>query len=1802
MPFEDNYEEDLVPRIRDLIDGYSKNSILKEYLQNADDSGATELTVTFDKRTFSSLEGSVFQASMGPSLVISNNATFAEKDFRAIVKISAQGKVEDPNSTGRFGQGFSSSFSVSDHPSFVSNGRAYWFDVLKIAVAKGQEKSIQGWYLKEDKEEIDSWLQTFSFNETLVGTTFRLPLRTESTANIGNISHEIFKFDDFLKWCREWKAGSSGMLFLRHVQKLTLQEIDENGDQIVHCCISTDNVSEIKTISDTIQREFNSGLIEICNEWKTSERTLPMFKYNHEFQVRSYDRLSKKFREKKEKWAVVNGIFRGENDCLIDQAIKVLTISPNPRKVLPWAGVAVQINENNVVKKVDSSQLFTFLPLPMTSKYPVHIHGWFDLNPKRTEITNDGDGHDKEILVHWNNLLFEEAIGKAWAYLIDFVKESCPSTTYYALWPKTSRDDFDEPIIKGFYQKMLNLKCLNVKGKDSQFWASPQADIYHLPRCSQELKIALNEHFSTLSPAPPMHVLEEFEKINNEITTITPGFVRNYLTEQAAKLALPVSFDNLSIDMLSKLEWFKEVFVYCAEANETNDYKLVEGLPLELNLAGKVDYISSKRIVTTKPRLSIFKDNKELFVCKDLAEILSNAAVLPDCWLPHSLENYLIVLSSLIESYDKSDKLWLESVIDLVCSSGEDEIYLSNDKIKELKIVAETSGEFLSLGADNDAPFHYKSNEIVNIPIMKAAGMKVIAPEYLDLYKPLVQLKRHDFIKELKSNTLAQHLLYLPEEDYCFFEAVEVRDYIINILVQDLSWFADLSKKEKGYLYNMPFLVTDNGNIISKNSSKQLYLPAGFNAPEHISNLNGKFEIIDVETDKHRELYLKMGFVEQTAKNYMSKVILPFIASNPAADDVINISKWLANNWDELVQDLTEAEVNDVLDSLSSTQFVIDNGNTLNYAYNYYHPDFYSSLPKGLQDSDFKPHTFEDKLTQDNWIRLLDKLGISKIIIPQHIVSMVTSISQSSDVVKSIELLNYISNHFECFEEMKFNNRPLFSCMSELDWIAVEQREDKVLSPEKVFRPLDKPKNLILSSDFKKAGGVFYRISSKIKLGKKDEHGDFSEFKIAKKIGILTSLPIDAVFNSFNRLRYLNASGDRIHENVIDYAKEFYRYLGRNAQVHPTLIPETVTEQSLIIKGNWLSSQKVFQQPIKLTGIFSWGELLENEASDSNLAEGLKKLGVMEKPSFDYLINFMRDLPRGKKLDPQQLKDAKAILAELQDNFDNINTNDFPILSRTDKLFSAEQLYIKDIESYEASLNKNENLEFCQQQFKTLAEHIGVLSLAEYMTAELDPEKSIHADEENTELDKAIRASYFKTAILRLMHHEAKLSSDDTAHADIEHLLPKKLNLMDSLTINYSINDTWIYDDLTAVTFKDAQNKTLYILNQDDNEDICESIASFISDAADLGRDCFSIISRILRNELFSLEETKSLLDQKNIKSLPEEIVFEEDISLYEEPELAAEEVSGNDVEAEQSHYSHKDKENGELSKQPVFEVGNAESSIEDIPPPTTPKSDIDTSSSILGNQTRGSSGSGGKLSGTLSLNRGDMTEDKGRGSQGISLGQKSSMDIISPNDRKPVYVGKGKEATTDSHDKQEAFATEIGNRGEEYILENAKTYKLSPQNNMRKAPTNNKGFDIEEIDESGSTIRYIEVKTLSGPWGVGGVALTSSQLEFAQVNDNWVLFIVENINTVHPSVYVLDNPVQSANRYMFDSSWKQLSKDLSAKVENTPSTGDNYKLPDGIYEISEVISKGIFQKVKLKHIETKVESTRKFDQLWEKC
>jgi len=348
-PKMSKYKEDLIPRIRDLIDGYSSSSILKEYLQNADDSGATELVVTFDKKSYQNLKGTKYESAMGTSLLLANNSIFKEKDFDSIVQISAQGKSLDAGSTGRFGQGFSSSFSISDHPTFLSNNRIYWFDVLKTAVSKDESDDILHWE-DNDFNEITDWLNTFKvagFDDSTPykGTIFRLPLRCDN--NDSKISNEVFTFKNFLLWCDEWKDKAENLLFLRNIHTLTLQEIDKNGNKTVHLEIKTKNSEEIQNINNSIQAEFgDDGLIDICNRWKSSEIDLPLFSYHHNFSISYWNREEEQKENRDETWAVVNGLFRGENNSLIDNAIDVLQITPNPRKVLPWAGVALCLDMN----------------------------------------------------------------------------------------------------------------------------------------------------------------------------------------------------------------------------------------------------------------------------------------------------------------------------------------------------------------------------------------------------------------------------------------------------------------------------------------------------------------------------------------------------------------------------------------------------------------------------------------------------------------------------------------------------------------------------------------------------------------------------------------------------------------------------------------------------------------------------------------------------------------------------------------------------------------------------------------------------------------------------------------------------------------------------------------------------------------------------------------------------------------------------------------------------------------------------------------------------------------------------------------------------------------------------------------------------------------------------------------------------------------------------------------------------------------------------------------------------------------
>jgi hypothetical protein len=405
---------------------------------------------------------------------------------------------------------------------------------------------------------------------------------------------------------------------------------------------------------------------------------------------------------------------------------------------------------------------------------------------------------------------------------------------------------------------------------------------------------------------------------------------------------------------------------------------------------------------------------------------------------------------------------------------------------------------------------------------------------------------------------------------------------------------------------------------------------------------------------------------------------------------------------------------------------------------------------------------------------------------------------------------------------------------------------------------------LILHEDAKIAGGAHYSLNKKVKLGKKDANGEYSKKEMANELGFIVNLLAISALDSFRQLIKLENSSRKTNDQILIYAIEFYKYIGRIGRTKEINIPIDIKEKSIRLYDRWIPSKNVFQNKITLSGIYNWNSLVDNEKS-SDLKSGLKLLGVEEKPSNDFLINHLKTLPINEKLENHYLKDAKAILRELRD-VDSIFDDELPILSQNDRLIEQSNLYINDLPAYKNAKEKNEDLMFCQAQFDPLAKRLGVKSLTENVEPILNTKDSefISANEldANFRLDNYINRDPFKSAVLRLYYHEGKFKEEEINHESLVSILPEKLQFSRKLVINYQIGDIWAFTDTTASTFEEKIKGILYILDQDDIEDMCNILSRYICNSGNLSTDSLMIIDRILRNKM-SKSQINELLDKK---------------------------------------------------------------------------------------------------------------------------------------------------------------------------------------------------------------------------------------------------------------------------------------------------------------------------------------------------
>lgn len=113
-----------------------------------------------------------------------------------------------------------------------------------------------------------------------------------------------------------------------------------------------------------------------------------------------------------------------------------------------------------------------------------------------------------------------------------------------------------------------------------------------------------------------------------------------------------------------------------------------------------------------------------------------------------------------------------------------------------------------------------------------------------------------------------------------------------------------------------------------------------------------------------------------------------------------------------------------------------------------------------------------------------------------------------------------------------------------------------------------------------------------------------------------------------------------------------------------------------------------------------------------------------------------------------------------------------------------------------------------------------------------------------------------------------------------------------------------------------------------------------------------------------------------------------------------------------------------------------------------------------------------------------------------------------------------------------------VGNLGVMKVMQYERENGRFPKDMEIEHP-NHPGYDIESESYDGS-IRYIEVKSLSGNWDISNPAkVTKNEFRMAKEKaENYWLYVVEFVKSENFRIYTIQNPAERVDYYLFDRGW----------------------------------------------------------------
>ncbi|XP_053397885.1 sacsin-like [Mercenaria mercenaria] len=433
---EDFYQEEpLVTRLQRLVEGYPCDSgIFKELLQNADDAKATEIAFLKDyiSHPVDNIVDSAFEPLQGPALCVFNNSSFSKKDLKGIQKLGRGSKSDDPSQTGRYGVGFNAVYNLTDAPSFytkgdeIENGETIcFFDPLAkfIPNVSRQRPGKRYKNIKSIKRHHSDMMNGYHENYFLCeqGTVFRFPLRTPEMAKSSDIKQEPVGMDTVTKlldkFCSEL---GEVVLFLKNLRTVRVLTHSYQGYE-EDFSITLDLTEKDELKKDEITR-YSSELCKNIEHKKESVLTSPQKSFIYE--LCATERM--KGKDSVKRYIIVQTLGFKENNIplILRQALLGGKIGLSPQGGVALCTGSIDTDPSNYIFENGTvCKAFCFLPLPIKTGLPVHVHGYFSLDHESRRTLWKSDTAETCYRTLWNNSLIELVISPAYVKLLEYIKE-----------------------------------------------------------------------------------------------------------------------------------------------------------------------------------------------------------------------------------------------------------------------------------------------------------------------------------------------------------------------------------------------------------------------------------------------------------------------------------------------------------------------------------------------------------------------------------------------------------------------------------------------------------------------------------------------------------------------------------------------------------------------------------------------------------------------------------------------------------------------------------------------------------------------------------------------------------------------------------------------------------------------------------------------------------------------------------------------------------------------------------------------------------------------------------------------------------------------------------------------------------------------------------------------------------------------------------------------------------------------------------------------------------------------------------